>query len=269
MALHLMKHCYTRLKKKVIYSMSLASPTLAAIQQAGAAVYAADAELKQATQTYAARVAAAMDEMRWDRDTLMAGKGVIIVDVLERYVNEMLEYDASNQDLTLLELEKDFLGQRRVDTGTGEVTVRIGGRADRVDMTGDAVRVVDYKTGAPKKEAVNPPQLFDEEKENRNDAFMQALLYCTLIRESHPGRLVLPAIYWVQQLTAPDFSPYAPVSGLDGTAADRQEWESFMTAFQSELDQTLGRIFSESENYIMTRFVRRCTYCPYRILCRR
>lgn len=41
--------------------MSLASSTLAAIQQAGAAVYAADADLKQATQTYAARVAAAMN----------------------------------------------------------------------------------------------------------------------------------------------------------------------------------------------------------------
>lgn len=41
--------------------MSLASTTLAAIQQAGAAVYAADADLKQATQTYAARVAAAME----------------------------------------------------------------------------------------------------------------------------------------------------------------------------------------------------------------
>jgi hypothetical protein len=42
--------------------MSLASSTLVVIQQAGAAVYAADADLKQATQTYAARVAAAMDD---------------------------------------------------------------------------------------------------------------------------------------------------------------------------------------------------------------
>ena len=41
--------------------MSLTSSTLVAIQQAGAAVYAADADLKQATQTYAARVAAAME----------------------------------------------------------------------------------------------------------------------------------------------------------------------------------------------------------------
>lgn len=40
--------------------MSLTSATLAAIQQAGAAVYAADAELKTASRTYAERVTAAM-----------------------------------------------------------------------------------------------------------------------------------------------------------------------------------------------------------------
>ena len=40
--------------------MSLAGSTLAAIQQAGAAVYAADADLKQVVQTHAARVTAAM-----------------------------------------------------------------------------------------------------------------------------------------------------------------------------------------------------------------
>ncbi len=42
--------------------MSLASFTLSAIQQAGAAVYAADVDLKQATKDYATRVAAAMGE---------------------------------------------------------------------------------------------------------------------------------------------------------------------------------------------------------------
>ena len=31
-------------------------------------------------------ISTASDEMRWDIDTLMAGKGVIIIDVLERYV---------------------------------------------------------------------------------------------------------------------------------------------------------------------------------------
>ncbi|MFN2314864.1 MAG: PD-(D/E)XK nuclease family protein, partial [Bacteroidales bacterium] len=214
-------------------------------------------------------IAAATAEMRWDSETLMAGKGVIIIDVLERYLSGLLRYDAMDTHLVMLHLEDDFSGIRTVSTGTGEEQIRIGGRADRVDMTGGAVRVVDYKTGTPKKEAVTPEDLFDEEKERRNDAFLQALLYCTLIRDNHRDTIVLPAIYWVQQLSSRDFTPYAPVAGLDGPGADRQEWDRFLTAFSDELDRTLNRIFSEDEDYIMTRFERRCTYCPYRMLCRR
>lgn len=214
-------------------------------------------------------IAAATAEMKWDSETLMAGKGVIITDVLERYLSELLRYDAMDTRLVLLHLEDEFSGIRTVSTGTEEAQIRIGGRADRVDKTGGAVRVVDYKTGTPKKEAVTPEDLFDEEKEKRNDAFLQALLYCTLIRDSHHDTIVLPAIYWVQQLSSRDFTPYAPVAGLDGPEADRQEWDRFLTAFSDELDMTLNRIFSENEDYVMTRFERRCTYCPYRMLCRR
>ncbi|MBE0678895.1 MAG: PD-(D/E)XK nuclease family protein [Bacteroidales bacterium] len=214
-------------------------------------------------------IEAASAEMKWDSETLMAGKGVIIIDVLERYLSELLSYDAMDTNLVLLHLEDDFSGIRTVSTAGGQTQVRIGGRADRVDMTGGAVRVVDYKTGTPRKEAVTPEDLFDEEKERRNDAFLQALLYCTLIRDSHHDSIVLPAIYWVQQLSLRDFTPYAPVAGLDGPGADRQEWARFMTAFSAGLDLTLNRIFSENEDYVMTRFERRCTYCPYRMLCRR
>ncbi len=214
-------------------------------------------------------IASAMEEMRWDRETLMAGKGVIIIDVLERYLTELLRYDAEDKHLTLLHLEDDFSAVRTVCTGAGVEQVRIGGRADRIDMTGGAVRVVDYKTGTPKRETVTPEDMFDEEKEKRNDAFLQALLYCTLIRDTHPGRLVLPSIYWVQQLSSHDFTPYAPVAGLNGPGADREAWNRFLNTFSAELDRTLNQIFSENEDYVMTHFERRCTYCPYRMLCRR
>ncbi|MDX9903182.1 MAG: PD-(D/E)XK nuclease family protein [Bacteroidales bacterium] len=215
-------------------------------------------------------IVSALDEMKWTMETLMAGRGLIIVEVLERYINNLLRYDAENEGLMLLNLEDDFTAVRTVANGTGlERKIRIGGRADRIDVTGGVVRVVDYKTGAPKKEAVTPEDLFDEDKEKRNDAFLQALIYSCLIRDLHPDRLVIPAIYWVQQLTSTDFTPYAPVAGLNGPGADRTAWEVFMERFSEQLDATLGRIFSEDEEYRMTQFERRCTWCPYRALCRR
>ena len=153
--------------------------------------------------------------------------------------------------------------------GAGEERIVLGGRIDRVDLTGGAVRVVDYKTGAPKREAFTAEGLFDEEKEKRNDALLQALMYCTLIEKKYPGRMVLPAIYWIQQLTSNDFSPYAAVPGLDGPESNLNEWNEFMTSFSSGLKLTLDRIFAENEDYRMTTFRRRCVSFPYRMLCRR
>lgn len=214
-------------------------------------------------------ISAAMDEMRWDRETLMSGRGVIIIDVLERYARELLEYDGVNPDMTLLHLEEDFSGVHNVVCGGEEVRIILGGRVDRIDLTGGAVRVVDYKTGAPRREVFTAEGLFDEEKEKRNDAFLQALLYCTLIEKSHPGKMVLPAIYWIQQLSSDEFSPYAPVTGLKGPESAISEWGSFMNEYREHLNLALNNIFSADEDYRMTAFRRRCTFCPYRTLCRR
>jgi hypothetical protein len=214
-------------------------------------------------------ISAASSEMNWDEATLMAGKGVIIIDVLERYVSDLLKYDSGIPDLVLLNLEDKFHGTLDISSVPGNLTVRIGGRADRVDSTAGALRVVDYKTGTPKKDTVSTDDLFNEEKEKRNDALLQAMLYCHLIRDSHPGRLVLPAVYWVQQISSDAFSPYANVAGLDGPGADAREWDEVMRKFAVGLSETANRIFSESEDYIMTEFVQRCTWCPYRMLCGR
>jgi RecB family exonuclease len=213
-------------------------------------------------------LAAAMEEMRWDRETLLSGRGVIIIDVLERYARELLEYDAHNPDLILLGLEDELCGTYSI-TGTGGIKIRLGGKADRIDMTGGAVRVVDYKTGAPKKEVITAEGLFDEEKEKRSDAILQALIYCTLIENNFPGRIVVPSIYWIQQLSSDGFTPYVAVKGLDRPDADRGEWNSFMTSFRNELGKTIDRILAKNEDYRMTTFRRRCTSCPYRTLCRR
>ena len=214
-------------------------------------------------------ISAAMDEMRWDHETLMSGRGVIIIDVLERYARELLEYDGANPDLTLLRLEDDFSGVHTITRGGEDQRIILGGRVDRIDLTGGAVRVVDYKTGAPKREGFTAEGLFDEEKEKHNDAFLQALLYCTLIEKNHPGKIVLPAIYWIQQLTSDEFSPYAPVTGLNGPDTDVSEWDRFMNEYRHHLNLTLNKIFSEDEDYRMTTFRRRCTSCPYRTLCGR
>lgn len=211
----------------------------------------------------------AMDEMKWNHETLMAGRGIIIIDVLERYIMDLLKYDSEIKDLSILALEDSNSRVVTVNSGTGEATIRIGGRADRIDMTGGIIRVVDYKTGMPKREAIRPEDLFDEDKDKRNDALVQAMLYCHLLSEQYSGKIILPAVYWVQQISSEDFSPYVSLSGIDGPESEAREWKEVMDRFAEGLNLTINRIFSESEDFIMTRFDNRCKWCPYRLLCRR
>jgi hypothetical protein len=212
---------------------------------------------------------AAMQEMKLNHETLMAGKGVIIIYVLERYVTDILKYDSEAATFVIIGLEDNYSGVYDISSGSENIQLRIGGRADRVDITCGAIRVVDYKTGSPKRDAVLPEDLFDEEKDKRNDAIMQAMLYCHLLGERYHGKLVIPAIYWVQQISSNDFTPYVPVAGMDGPGADHDSWLGTMESFAAGLKLTLNKIFSETEDYIMTPFERRCTWCPYRVLCRR
>jgi CRISPR/Cas system-associated exonuclease Cas4 (RecB family) len=214
-------------------------------------------------------ISAAMNEMRWNHETLMAGKGVIIIYVLERYVTDLLKYDSGIGDLVLVSLEDSYSFTDTVSAESGNIQIRIGGRADRIDLTGGIVRVVDYKTGSPKRDAVRLEDLFNEEKDRRNDALLQAMLYCHLIREKHPGRLIIPTVYWVQQISSEDFTPYVALPGIDGPGADPESWQNVMNVFAERLTMTLNNIFSLSEDYVMTPFERRCTWCPYRMLCRR
>lgn len=214
-------------------------------------------------------ISAAMREMQWDRETLLSGKGMIIIEVMERYLRVLLEYDGRITDLGLLGLEEEVKAEFPVATGRGETVIRLGGRADRIDTTGGVVRVVDYKTGTPRREKVTAEGLFDETRERQADALRQTLLYCTLIRPAYPDRVILPAIYWIQQIGSGQFSPYADVAGLNGTGAVRGEWQSFMAEFAAGLNLSLGKIFSDDEDFVMTPFRRRCDYCPYRGLCRR
>jgi len=211
----------------------------------------------------------ASEEMKWSEENLLAGKGVIIIDVLERYIKDILKYDRNHEPLVLIDLERKFHRIFEVETETGRFMINIGGRVDRVDRTGNMIRVVDYKTGSPKKEIDSVDDLFDETKEKRNDAVMQTLLYSGIVSESYPGEVIMPAIYWIQRISSPDFDPLQNIREFKDRATDLRYWSEVMHGFNEKLGSSLKEMFSADGDFVMTDFENRCTWCPFRRLCRR
>lgn len=208
-------------------------------------------------------------EMKWSVETLLAGKGVIILDVLERYIKEIMDFDTTIDRLSLLRLENKISRVFTVNTASGPVNISIGGVVDRIDMAGNVMRVVDYKTGTPKNEKVSIDDLFDEQKKRRNDAMLQTLLYCDVLSAQNNGEIIMPAIYWVQQISSSEFSPSSNLTEFSTKDPDIKTWAEVMGRFNTDLTATLQTIFSDEENFTMTEFDQRCTYCPYIRLCRR
>lgn len=227
-------------------------------------IIAADGDLIRKTVRKAASV-----EMKWSEETILEGKGVIILDVLERYVRDVLRFDLKNGNLRFSHLEDRFARMLDVSTASGDVIIQLGGVIDRVDISGGVMRVVDYKTGTPKNESVQIEDLFDETREKRSDAVLQTLLYCSVLSDSYSEVVISPAIYWVQQISSQDFNPSSYLAEFGTKAPDLKTWKEVMERFDSGLSSTLTRIFSPEEPFKMTEFKRRCTWCPYVRLCRR
>ena len=212
---------------------------------------------------------AASAEMKWSEETILEGKGVIILDVLERYVRDVLRFDLNSGNIHLRHLENRFARLFSVNTASRLLMIQLGGVIDRVDISNGVMRVVDYKTGTPKNEAVHLDDLFDETREKRSDAVLQTLLYCSVLSGTYKEVVINPAIYWVQQISSPDFNPSCYLAEFGQKAPDLNTWKEVIARFDSGLSSTLAKIFSPEEPFIMTEFDRRCTYCPYIRLCRR
>ncbi len=208
-------------------------------------------------------------EMKWSEENLLAGKSVIILDVIERYVKDILAFDSNIPSLIIMSLEEKFSKEFETESGKTKLKLRIGGRIDRVDRADGVMRVVDYKTGSPKKEPDSVDNLFDETNDKKNDAVLQTMLYCSILSDIHHNEPVLPAIYWIQKISSRDFNPASFLKEFNIQDLNINSWSEVMSRFNEGLTKTISNIFSDGQDFTMTEFEHRCTYCPFKRLCRR
>lgn len=71
---------------------------------------------------------------------------------LENFLNAEIERLQEGQSIEILLAEKDLEKSLNIHAGEDDWTVKIHGKADRIDFTDGCVRIVDYKTGSVKEE---------------------------------------------------------------------------------------------------------------------
>ncbi len=198
----------------------------------------------------------------------LEGRNVIIYEIMRKFVLNVLEQDEHYAPFEIVSLEGGSReGYKMSLVLTDGKKVGIKGIIDRVDRKNGVVRVLDYKSGADKKEMTTIASFFDPADNSRNKAafqtFYYGMLYANLYGEDQP---IKPGIYNMRELFQDDFDVSLTVKPSQQVVYDVRP---YLEEFRKGLTGILEEIYSPELSFNQTEDLKKCSYCAYRAICKR
>ncbi|MDX5435633.1 MAG: PD-(D/E)XK nuclease family protein, partial [Pontibacter sp.] len=204
----------------------------------------------------------------------------VAVEVLNKYLLKLK--DSDELPLYVLRLEQTLAATLPVQVGNEVVQVRIAGKADRIDLTGHELRVIDYKTG---KVEQNQLRVKDEDLElhflsdPKYGKARQLWLYEYVLKrvlDESPQTILRNASHVAPQNLQPksgilsfrNFDAGVLPSDLPFTDAP-DAGKGFMETSENILADFVKRVLDPEEPIQKTRDLDVCQWCAYRGICAR
>ncbi len=196
----------------------------------------------------------------------------IIYDVIDKYITELLRYDANiaklNDGIEFVSLEQPYTATLKIATRDGEQKIRVGGTIDRVDNCGGAVRIVDYKTGSADFEIGSNDgfeAIFDTNFIGKYKGALQTLIYCMAYDGKNFGNQAIePYLYKIPALKKGDsFNVHVKGNGIfaDG---------NYITIKEQVIEKIVGvvsEIFDCNTPFKPTTVAKTCSHCEFSYFC--
>jgi CRISPR/Cas system-associated exonuclease Cas4 (RecB family) len=200
-------------------------------------------------------------------DIRIEGKSRLVFSTIRSYLVNLLELDKKFAPIQLHSLEGGYYAGFRIKIGDRVVTIRVGGKIDRLDATPDSIRVIDYKTGNLQNSDLacrTLDDLVDPLVRNQKKEIVQALIYSLVIKKGYfPDQNISAAIYAILRMNDEELDPRIKIGGEKMEIGKiEQEWEMVFTTL-------LERIFNPDAVFTQTEYKDRCSYCPYNSICMR
>ena len=175
------------------------------------------------------------------------GTTLIARDVLLRYLQELIRFDARHAPFTIIETEKD----RIVEFNIQDVKLKVGGRVDRIDEMNGRLRIVDYKTGSQEKPRYQ----------------LQIFLYALAEMEKKESSLpIQPVLFFPIKAANPDYDPSVTINNTVVDDFANQHAETFREGLQNILED----IFNPEKPFTCTTdnsSYGPCSYCKLGQIC--
>ena len=196
------------------------------------------------------------------------GRNLIAYRVMQRYLQKIIRTDLGIAPFRLVSAERTYLETISIPGDSQPMRIRVGGKIDRIDLTGDTLRVIDYKTGDVSMQFPSLGGLFDVNSGSRNGAAFQTLFYAWLVSRSHSGAQILPGLYAMRELYKSDFNP-ALVMGAHQTRTRVDSFTELEEEFVGLLQEIISRIFNPAEPFVQTENLGKCRVCDFAEICSR
>ena len=203
-----------------------------------------------------------------------AGKNLLIVKVAQLYVTNYLKKELSviqdeMQPLFIRDLEAEFSYKLALDDAKADGGIRmvnIKGYIDRIDQSGETLRLIDYKSGnvdvRKELKLTAPEELLTDPGKSKA---LQLLIYKFLI-EKNPEMMegsftrIEPGIISLRK-----FGSY--LMSLD----DAEAWQSAgdFINFEQVLTELVKQIYDTELTFTAATDLERCKYCSFRPICNR
>jgi CRISPR/Cas system-associated exonuclease Cas4 (RecB family) len=212
---------------------------------------------------------AASETSRTEPGIPLAGKDLIVRDVLGIFLSRILEADRSITPFRIVALEESFEFSIPIVFDNSDHLIKTGGNIDRIDITCGTTRIVDYKTGDIARKINSVTDLFEDDRKKDIDAWLQTLLYCEAYRNQNKDSVLKPSIYVVKELTTEKFLDTLKIRVDRNNEIEVNDYNEVRSIFLSGLEEVIKEIFNPEEPFRMTRDIGKCIYCPYKLLCQR
>ena len=195
------------------------------------------------------------------------GKNLLTLKVALKFINNFLDSEITNiqiaEKLGTPIIIKALEQELESTIVLGVQTIKIKGKADRIDSFGSLIRIVDYKTGL----ADNKELKLEDWDAIRNDSSLaksfQLLTYAWLFQKMNPDikENIVSGIITFRELSA----------GLKTVKVNNSNSLNIevLNEFEKQLHQLISEIFDTKLNFIQTTELDNCEYCAFKGICNR
>ena len=187
--------------------------------------------------------------------------------VIVSYLKQLLRNDLQYTPFEMVAMEKKVSEKITIQTALGPLTLRLGGKIDRMDAKEGTLRIVDYKTGGSPKIPANIEQLFTP-SETRPNYIFQTFLYAAIMSRKQP-LMVAPALLYIHRAASESYSPVIEMGEPRKPKIPVNNFAFFEDEFRERLQALLEEIFDEKELFTQTEDIKKCAYCDFKAICKR